>query len=262
MGRQEGLAMDKYTNQELVESADAVAKNITDGKRSNHHRDKFFPEIIDRLNLKIGVEIGVDKAGFSNHILDKTKIERYYCVDTWQDDFGSDYRPDYFAKDGNVRYNEAREVLQPYIDEERVAMLRMTGMHASTLFPAKSIDFCYIDGDHSLEGIYTDIKAWLPKVKIGGIIAGHDYKDGPKSGISDFWGKQLDFCVKTVVDYYANRYGHKLNVVGGRIKSWWFIKNCETVDHVEAHLLQSPSQGVANGVQGIQDGQGTTHSQA
>ena len=51
----------------------------------------------------------------------------------------------------------------------------------------------------------------LSEFKIGGIIAGHDYKDGPKSGISDYFGKQLNYHIKTVVDYYGQRYGYKIH---------------------------------------------------
>lgn len=223
----------KYENEKMIQKADQIATQILNVKRTNHHRDKFFPLLIDNLQCNVGVEVGVDKAGFSNHILSKSKIKKYYCVDTWQDNFGSDYKPNYYEKDGNKRYNQAKYVLDPYLIEGRAKMLRMTGVKASMSFLDESIDFCYIDGDHSLEGIYMDIKSWMPKIKIGGIISGHDYKDGPKSGMSDYWGQQLDFCVETVVNYYCQKYGHKLNVVGGRIKSWWFVKNSKTFEKVK-----------------------------
>jgi hypothetical protein len=38
------------------------------------------------------------------------------------------------------------------------------------------LDFVYIDGDHSYEGVLRDIHAWTPHVRKGGIIAGHDYR--------------------------------------------------------------------------------------
>ena len=228
----------KYENKELIDKTDDLAEQLLTEQGKNKHRDNFFPLMIEKMGLKIGAEIGVDKAGFSNHILSKTKIETYYCIDTWQDDFGSDCKPEYFDKDGNKRFNEALNALNALKSYgSRVVMMRMTGMEASTKIPNESLDFIYIDGDHSLEGIYTDIKAWLPKLKIGGLIGGHDYKDGPKSGINDNFGRQLDYKVKTVVDYYCQRYGHKLNIVGGRILSWWFIKNNPTQDQVMSYLM-------------------------
>jgi len=47
--------------------------------------------------------------------------------------------------------------------------------------PDGSLDFAFIDGDHSREGVERDIRAWLPKVRQGGIIGGHDY-DRPDKG--------------------------------------------------------------------------------
>jgi hypothetical protein len=230
--------MKKYENEDMIENVDKIAKEILDSRKRGYVRDYFFPEIINKMDLKVGVEIGVDKAGFSKHILDLSSLERLHCVDTWQDDFGSDHRPDYFDAQGDNRYREAESVLKPY--EGRYYMWRMTSLEAAQNFADESIDFCYIDGDHSLEGIYTDIKAWLPKVKVGGIISGHDYKDGPKSGISDYFGGQLHFNIKTVVDDYCARYGHAEREVGGLIMSWYFVKNKVTEDHVKSYLLQKP----------------------
>lgn len=42
-------------------------------------------------------------------------------------------------------------------------------------FKDKSIDFCFIDANHNYEFVSRDIAAYLPKMKPGGVIAGHDY---------------------------------------------------------------------------------------
>jgi predicted O-methyltransferase YrrM len=41
-------------------------------------------------------------------------------------------------------------------------------------FENDSLDFVYIDGDHTYEGVNKDITMYLPKIKVGGFIAGHD----------------------------------------------------------------------------------------
>jgi len=225
----------KYENQALIDGLDNMAKNILDKKPNNKYRDRFFPEVINRLNLLVGVEIGVDKAEFSEHLLDRSHLDRLYCVDTWMNNFGSDCKPGEYDKDGNVRFEEAKKKLDKY--KGRVYPLRMTSAEASVLFKDETLDFVYIDGDHSLEGVYVDLKCWLPKLRIGGIIAGHDYKDGPDSGISDYFGNQLPYAVKTVVDNIGQRYGYAVREVGGLIKSWYFTKNQYTLDDVKAHLI-------------------------
>lgn len=213
----------KYENQELIDRIEGIANSILKETTCNKYRDHFFPLMINKLDLKAGVEIGVDLGLFSKHILEKTKIEKYYCVDLWMDDFGSDFKPGYYDKDGSKRFNQAYELLKPYGD--RVVMMRMASVEASKKTEDNSLDFCYIDGDHSLFGVALDLLMWVPKVKVGGIIGLHDFKDGPKSGIKDFWGEQLDYKVKTAAEEYCLRFGHKLNVLGGRILNGWFVKN-------------------------------------
>jgi hypothetical protein len=57
-----------------------------------------------------------------------------------------------------------------------VTIIRKTSLQAAKQFKAGSLDFVFIDGAHDYDSVCKDIDAWLPKVKVGGIIAGHDYK--------------------------------------------------------------------------------------
>ena len=49
--------------------------------------------------------------------------------------------------------------------------------HAALFYANDSLDFVFVDADHSAHGVSMDILAWLPKIKIGGVIAGHDYEN-------------------------------------------------------------------------------------
>jgi hypothetical protein len=216
-----------YENAEMVAKVDAIAEGIISKDRKNKYRDKFFPELINALGITNGAEIGVDGAGFSEHILSKTAMTKYYCIDTWMNNFGSGVkmRKSTFDADGDARYQEAQDRLNEFGD--RALFMRESSMEAVTNFADNSLDYVYIDGDHSLEGIYDDITSWTSKVRIGGIVAGHDYKDGPGSGIKDFFGEQLPYRIKGVTDDYCRRHGFKLNTVGGLTLSWYFVKNKE-----------------------------------
>jgi hypothetical protein len=48
-------------------------------------------------------------------------------------------------------------------------------MQAVTKFADNSLDFVYLDGNHTYDFVKQDLNAWYNKVKVGGILAGHDY---------------------------------------------------------------------------------------
>jgi predicted O-methyltransferase YrrM len=54
---------------------------------------------------------------------------------------------------------------------------------AAEQFADNSVDFVFIDADHTYESVKKDIVSWLPKVKPSGIISGHDYLCG--HGVAD-----------------------------------------------------------------------------
>ena len=107
----------EYHNQDLVDYVDQVANQILAGKANDKYRDHFFPELINAMNLNIGVEVGVDTGKFTEHLLAKTNMNMVYGIDPWIDNFGSDFRPEYFDVNGNARYNEAATRLLNYIPE-------------------------------------------------------------------------------------------------------------------------------------------------
>lgn len=51
----------------------------------------------------------------------------------------------------------------------------MPSVEASKIYDDRSLDFVFIDGDHQFESVKNDIQCWLPKIKKGGVLAGHDY---------------------------------------------------------------------------------------
>lgn len=72
-----------------------------------------------------------------------------------------------------------------------------------------TLDFAFIDADHSYEACKEDLELWAPKVRAGGIVAGHDY------------GAIWPGVVEAVHEYVANN-GLKLHL--GTDSLWWFQK--------------------------------------
>lgn len=56
-------------------------------------------------------------------------------------------------------------------------LIQKTSAEAAAQYADKSIDFIMIDGDHTYQGVYDDVVAFLPKMKSGGIMTGDDAWD-------------------------------------------------------------------------------------
>jgi predicted O-methyltransferase YrrM len=117
------------------------------------------------------VEIGVWKGGSTAYmgveIYNSGKKIRYDAIDTFE---GS-------REHGQVigLYEEAVQNLKPLIDLNVVNIIRGHSQDVVSKYQDETIDFCFIDGSHEYEDVKKDIMAYLPKVKKGGILAGHDY---------------------------------------------------------------------------------------
>jgi SAM-dependent methyltransferase len=65
--------------------------------------------------------------------------------------------------------------LRRYGVADQVAVLEAPSVAAAASFPDGSLDFVFIDADHAYGSVRADLLAWLPKVRPGGTLAGHDY---------------------------------------------------------------------------------------
>lgn len=84
--------------------------------------------------------------------------------------------------------------------------------------PNGTLDWIYIDADHSYKSVKEDLEAWYPKVRRGGIISGHDYVEYSNGGI--------DFGVIQAVDEFCLKHGYDIEewFDKGKFASWYFIK--------------------------------------
>jgi predicted O-methyltransferase YrrM len=61
------------------------------------------------------------------------------------------------------------------MDFDFVTIIPNDTSRAADSYENESLDFVFVDADHSANGVSMDIQAWLPKIKKGGVLAGHDY---------------------------------------------------------------------------------------
>lgn len=70
----------------------------------------------------------------------------------------------------------AHRTVKPF-DKGRIIWLRMTGAKAASDLATRNlggIDFIFIDGDHSYDGLRSDWESWSPLIVLGGFVALHD----------------------------------------------------------------------------------------
>jgi hypothetical protein len=121
----------------------------------------------------VGVEIGVWRGENALSILKNTDIYLLYLVDPYIEYDG--YNINEISSHTNMEENEAhaRKILEPYKDS--IVWVKEKAHEASEYLP-NDLDFVYIDGNHSKPSIQEDIRDWYPKVRAGGILAGHDFQ--------------------------------------------------------------------------------------
>eukprot|EP00747_Dinoflagellata_sp_TGD_P135058 gnl/TRDRNA2_/TRDRNA2_175409_c1_seq5.p1 gnl/TRDRNA2_/TRDRNA2_175409_c1~~gnl/TRDRNA2_/TRDRNA2_175409_c1_seq5.p1 ORF type:complete len:157 (+),score=15.32 gnl/TRDRNA2_/TRDRNA2_175409_c1_seq5:22-471(+) len=114
------------------------------------------------------VEVGVNAAGHAEFLLDALPQLQYIGVDPFSNFSG-------YAL-GTQRYTKAMHRLLRF--SGRAHILRMTSVDAAGWIENGSLALVWIDADHSYDAALEDLRAWGPKVRKGGVIAGHDYHGG------------------------------------------------------------------------------------
>jgi len=178
--------------------------------------DSRAREILDRIKVENpqGAEIGVFAADLSERLLNRPDLS-LLMVDSWVGQHPEAYTDsdDYHANLSQQQQDAFYEMSRNRVTfaNGRANILRLPSVEAAKLVPDESLDFVFIDADHSYEGCSSDIQAWLPKLKADGILAGHDYDNSeyPK------WG------VKHAVDEFCNATGYPVEL-GDNFT--WFVR--------------------------------------
>lgn len=135
--------------------------------------------------LYAGAEVGVAEGRSSLEFMN-WGFEKLYLVDMWAhipNQHGDSASPQVWH---NLNLTGCKEKMKPFGD--KVIFLKGDSVAMSSKIKPNSLGFVYIDANHSYEGALRDLKAWTPKLKKGGIMAGHDYNHiyGVKEAVNEF----------------------------------------------------------------------------
>lgn len=170
-----------------------------------------LPALINKHDLKIGCEIGIAYGTHSAHILKTTNILKLYSIDPFKHfeqgyNDGMNYPQKYF----DVLFYKVKDLLSQF--GSRSSILRMTSIEGSNQFSKHSLDFVFIDANHSYEALKEDLNAWYDKVKPGGLLSGDDYLPNFFPGL-----------VQAVNEFFQSK-GLSINQDKEQPRIWWVIK--------------------------------------
>lgn len=171
--------------------------------------------LINELGLKTGVEVGVQKAEYSKYLLDNTDLFMY-LVDIWKTYPG-------YNDPANVSNAEQEEYLATAIKtlsglEHRYKIIRKFSVDAAKDIPDESLDFVYLDAQHTWKACTEDINAWYPKLRVGGLMSGHDFMNA--------YGTyhEMVYEVENAVREFIADKPITLNVTYESWPTWYWIK--------------------------------------
>jgi len=158
----------------------------------------------DKINL-IGLEIGVERGGTAQMLLNMGCIEKLYGIDPYRGYVDLDGKFIRTQDEANSIKAELLNIVRKY---PNYTLIEDYSDNCVSNFEDETLDFIFIDGHHSYEQCKKDINNYYPKIKKGGLVSGHDYTycHGVMKAVDEF--------IATI-----NR-----NIIHGTNDFWGFIK--------------------------------------
>jgi hypothetical protein len=217
--------------------------NITQELIANTWHRSDLGTFLNEWGLRTGVELGVQAGIFTSEILTQWSIcSSYYLVDFWRS--LSNYKD--LANVNNQQHMElmfaARNNVAKFEARTKIYFFPMLTSDAAEFIPSQ-IDFIYVDARHDYCGVSEDIQVWWPKIRPGGVMAGHDYLDNSEMQSRTPWqdwsicgnGTVHTGAAKQAVRDFAEREQLKIWVSDDTWPSWLVQKPVKVV-HTLPHI--------------------------
>lgn len=144
-------------------------------------------------------EVGVWKGDFSEKILQRQPRE-LHLIDPWI--HIGDVPGRLHAAPQQDMDAICEGVRKRFEHERAVRIHRCLSSEAAPTFADGSLDWVYVDGNHSYEFVIEDLRLWFPKLRPGGHVCGDDFMENPK----------LQWGVVRAVEEFVASHGLTLDV--------------------------------------------------
>lgn len=182
---------------------------------------KNMYELFAQLGFKVGCEVGVFRGRNARQMFRDIPGLKLYAVEPFAHDAYST-RPR-----EQERYERNRRETYERLKGRDVIMIEKFSEDAVRDIPYDSLDFVYIDADHSYDYVMLDIILWARRVRKGGIVSGHDYI------LPGAFRDKHDINIRQAVDHYIAM--HNINPwyltdtkiavnKSDKCPSWFFVK--------------------------------------
>ena len=153
----------------------------------------------------VGCELGVLEGDHAEELFRSVKPKELHLVDYWR------LAPDRPGL-GADNWRKVRDRFDARIAEGVVQLHEGSFADVLKRFPDRFFDWIYIDGYHTYEATKRDIADALPKIKIGGILCGHDFKVYPED-----WRTG---CPRAVIEAVQNGIGPMIALSNANFADW------------------------------------------
>jgi len=179
--------------------------------------------------MKFGVEVGVQNARYSRHMLSTWRsCRKYVLVDLWdqQQNYSDSANADYFTQ--TKIYETALSTVMPWRD--KVEVCKDSSTRCALRYDDDFFDWVYLDARHDYYGVLEDIHSYWPKLRPGGLLTGHDYIDyetltrlQPEYTWSVAADGRVDHdhrLAKGAVDEFARKMGRNVTLTDETYATW------------------------------------------
>lgn len=144
-------------------------------------------------SIEIGVFLGRSTAYMGVEIINSQKNIKHYALDHFlgNPEHQEKENPNYIPE---IENNEMKDVFLKNIEPVKnvIVTVAKDSIEASKDFENNFFQFIFIDGHHGYEESLNDIKMWWPKLKNGGIMAGHDlWTTGVSQAVKEFFNNKF-----------------------------------------------------------------------
>lgn len=161
----------KFTDVKLAEPT--IEISLEWGYRGKDYvgREHWLAHMIKENNWTYGAELGVWRGNTFLYLLNNCPGLSLIGVDLWAPQPDNKFTP---LLDWPHEINEKIVRTNSKVFGERAIIHKMYTTEAAKLVDDNSLDFIFVDADHSEEAVRADFEAWIPKVKDSGWLFGHD----------------------------------------------------------------------------------------